>query len=152
MKHARVAPIASLTFFLLFAACGPEETAKKSDVEKIKGADILFLKNPGEAGPELERRLAESVVVQDGLVIVHDPIMGKYVSHYLPTTTTWVMSCGIGLSIVFGSSVSGDNSGTSNDVQITLANGLIEQKDCAVLGPRLGKWLKATLQGEQVSH
>lgn len=108
--------------------------------------DAALFKDIERAGPELERRLLASVSVQDGLVLVHDPIMGKVVSYVLPTSSPWVISCGIGLSVIFGSAVSGDGSSIGNEVEIHLSLDFIEQDKCAVLAPRLGRRLKALLQ------
>jgi hypothetical protein len=49
----------------------------------------------------------------------------------------------IPISIVFGSSVSGAEGSTSNDVEASLAYNTVDQRACAVLGPRLGKRLNA---------
>jgi hypothetical protein len=50
------------------------------------------------------------------------------------------------MSLVFGAFVSGDGTSTRNDIEIYLAFGFIEQKDCAVLGPRIAKRLRALLE------
>jgi hypothetical protein len=100
----------------------------------------------GRASIELERRLSESVRAQDGIVIVHNPVTGKYMSQVLSPNTPRVLSCGAGISIVFGSSVSGAEGSTSNDVEVTLAYNTVDERDCAVLGPRLGKRLNAILK------
>jgi hypothetical protein len=52
-----------------------------------------------------------------------------------------------GGSIVFGSSVSGDASSTSNDVEVRLAYNTVDESVCATLGSRLGKRLNANFQG-----
>jgi hypothetical protein len=108
--------------------------------------DTALLKDLDRAGPELERRLLQSVKVDDGVVLVRDPVLGKVFSHVLPTSSPWVISCGSGLSIVFGTSVSGDGSSVGNDVELTLATGYVNQDNCAILAPQLGKRLKALLQ------
>jgi hypothetical protein len=56
----------------------------------------------------------------------------------LSPNSPWILTCGVsGISIVFGASVSGQGS-TSNDVEINLAYNSVDEKDCTVLGPRLG--------------
>ena len=106
-------------------------------------ADADLMLDIGRADTELERRLTESVRAQDGIVIVHSPVTGKYMSQVLSPNTPWVLSCGAGISIVFGSSVSGAEGSTSNDVEVNLAYNAVDERDCAVLGPRLGKRLNA---------
>lgn len=97
--------------------------------------------------PELERRLLSSVSVQEGLVTIHDPIMGNVVSYVLPTNLPWVISCGmVGMSIAFGTSVSGDSSSVGNEIEISLAHGVASQDVCAILAPQIGRRLKAMLR------
>src|SRR5262249_47974867 len=103
-------------------------------------------------GPELERRLRASISVQEGLLVVRDPIIGKFQSYFLPSTSPWVIHCGSGLSIVFGTSVTGYGSQTGNDVEVDLLYGVIDEKSCATLGPRIGKQLKSMLESEQAAR
>jgi hypothetical protein len=134
-----------LPICLGLGACGESETPAKqpSELQDRTKADAELMLDIGRAGTELERRLSESVRAQDGLVIVHDPVTGKYISYVLSPNTPWVLSCGVGISIVFGSSVSGAEGSTSNDVEASLAYNTVDQRACAVLGPRLGKRLNA---------
>jgi hypothetical protein len=102
------------------------------------------MRDISRASEELERRLTLAVRAQDGVVIIRDPIIGKYFSYVLSPNSPWVLSCGTaGVSIVLGASVSGGEGGAGNDVEIRLADSTIDEKDCAVLGPRLGKRLNA---------
>jgi hypothetical protein len=78
-------------------------------------ADADLMLDIGRAGTELERRLSENVRAQDGIVIIHSPMTGRFMSQVLSPNTPWVLSCGVGISIVFGSSVSGDASSISNE-------------------------------------
>ena len=126
-------------------ACGESETPSKqpTELQKQMKADADLMLDIGRAGTELERRLSEAVRAQDGIVIIHDPATGRFMSQVLSSNTPWVLSCGVGISIVFGSSVSGDGSTTSNDVEVNLAYNTVDESDCAALGPRLGKRLNA---------
>ena len=134
-----------LPICLGLGACGEAETPSKQQSE-LRGqmkADADLMLDIGRAGTELERRLSETVRAQDGIVIVRDPVTGKYISYVLSPNTSWVLSCGVGISIVFGSSVNGGEGSTSNDVELSLAYNTVDQRDCAALGPRLGKRLNA---------
>jgi hypothetical protein len=136
----------SLLLPICLAGCGDDETASSDQHSEIRDqikADADLMLDIGRAGTELERRLTESVRAQDGIVIVHNPGTGKYMSQVLSPNTPWVLSCGAGISIVFGSSVSGAEGSTSNDVEVNLAYNAVDERDCAVLGPRLGKRLNA---------
>jgi hypothetical protein len=127
-------------------ACGESDTPSKqpTELQNQMKADADLMLDIGRAGTELERRLSEAVRAQDGIVIIHDPVTGRYMSQVLSPNTPWVLSCGVGISIVFGSSVSGSEGGsTSNDVEVRLAYNTVDERDCTALGPRLGKRLNA---------
>jgi hypothetical protein len=129
-------------------ACGESETPSKQPTElqdRMK-ADADLMLDIGRAGTELERRLSEAVRARDGIVIIHDndPMIGQSESQVLSPNTPWVLSCGAaGISIVFGSSVSGYEGRTINDVEVRLAYNTVDESACAALGPRLGKRLNA---------
>ena len=138
----------SMMSFLLpicvgLAACGEAPSKQPSELQDRMKADADLMLDIGRAGTELERRLSEAVRAQDGIVIVHNPVTGKYLSYVLSPNTQWVLSCGVGISIVFGSSVSGGEGSASNDVELSLAYITVDERDCAALGPRLGKRLNA---------
>jgi hypothetical protein len=134
-----------LPICLGLGACSDSETPAKqpSELQNQMKADADLMLDIGRASTELERRLSEAVRAQDGIVIVHDPVIGKYISQVLSPNTPWVLSCGIGISIVFGSSVSGQEGSTSNDVEVRLAYNTVDERDCSALGPKLGKRLNA---------
>jgi len=106
-------------------------------------ADADLMLDIGRAGRELERRLSETVRAQDGIVIIHDPVIRRYMSQVVSPNASWVLTCGVGISIVFGSSVSGEQGSTGNDAEVRLAYNTVGESDCAALGPRLGKRLNA---------
>jgi hypothetical protein len=138
--------IVLLPVCLGLSACGDESdkpSKPSSEIQDRMRADADLMLDLERAGKELERRLSEAVRVQDGVVIVHDPVIGKYFLEVLSPNTQWILTCGAGISIVFGSSVSGHEGSTGNDVEINLAYNTIDEKDCASLGPRLGKRLNA---------
>ena len=107
--------------------------------------DIELMNDAGTAGPELEKRLVASVSVQDGLIIVHAPSSGD--TYVLPDNSPWVITCGSeGVSVTFGSAVSGDGSRVGNDVELNLTIIFMSQANCGTLAPQLGRRLKAMLQ------
>jgi hypothetical protein len=113
------------------------------------------LSDPERAGLELERRLTQRVRVDGGLILV-EPALSLFV---LPISTPWTLQCSSGMTIVFGNSIRNEvsrgessedfESSTSNDVAITLTVGYIDQKNCEILGPRIGKRLLAILRQDQ---
>jgi hypothetical protein len=125
---------------LVLAACD-ERRQGTSRVDP----DIELMKDIGQAGTEFERRLLSSVSVQDGLIIVRATSLDD--TYVLPANSPWLITCGRGgISITFGSAVSGDSSTVGNDVQLELTATFIGQNDCAVLAPSLGRRLKAMVQ------
>jgi hypothetical protein len=96
--------------------------------------DIELMNDPGMAGPELEKRLVASVSVQDGLIIVR--ALASDDTYVLPDDTPWVITCGSeGVSVTFGSAVSGDRSHVGNDVELELTMIFISQANAALLLP-----------------
>jgi hypothetical protein len=134
-----------LPICLVLGACDEGATTSKqpSVLQNQMKADADLMLDIGRAGTELERRLSENVRAQDGIVIIHGPVIGQFMSQVLSTNTPWILSCGVGISIVFGSSVSGHEGSTSNDVEVRLAYNTVDESACATLGPRLGKRLNA---------
>jgi len=124
----------------VLGACDEGETTSKqpSELQNQMKADADLMLDIGRAGAELERRLSDNVRAQDGIVIIHGPVIGQYMSQVISSNTSWILSCGIGITIVFGSSVSGDSTSVSNDVEVRLAYNTVSESDCATLGPRLG--------------
>jgi hypothetical protein len=131
---------------LALHGCGESPPPRPDETKKLLDEETELMKDPGPAGRELERRLLNSVSVQDGLVVIRDPLTAGLFTYVLPTTSPWVISCGIGLSVAFGTAVSGDGSSVGNEVQIHLVQTFVNQEACSILAPQLGRRLKALLQ------
>src|SRR6516225_7542807 len=140
-KSARTS-LLSVLLLLSLAACG--EGQNESKAPKVD-EEAALLKDIQRAMPELERRLRERMSVQDGLILVIDPEETSSSSYVLPTNSPWVISCGFGLSVVFGTAVSGDGSGVDNDVKIHLTQRLVTEDACSVLAPQLGRRVRDML-------
>jgi len=145
MRPFLTALAGAVALCILLGACGKKDQAQQAQqpskaLEEAK-KDEALMEDLDHAGPELERRLAESVSVDGNLLLVHaDPFL-----YVLPVSTPWTIQCFAGMSIVFGNSISGDNSSTNNEVEVDLAAGIIHQKNCEILAPRVGKRLLAIL-------
>jgi hypothetical protein len=130
-----------LSIVLLFLSLGACDE-RRQDTSAVD-PDMELMKDAGTAGPELEKRLADSISVQDSLIIVR----ATRDMHVLPDNSPWVITCGSeGVSVTFGSAVSGDGSYVGNDVELDLTMIFIGQADCGTLAPQLGRRLKAMLQ------
>jgi hypothetical protein len=141
----------ALGFCVLLGACDGRNTDQKSnkDSEEID-KETALMADAERAGPELERRLQADVSAADGLVFVNYFNVQLFI---LPATTPWVIRCGSGLSITFGSSVTGSVEKGAGDVEneivIYLTPSPIDQKHCSVLGRLVGKRLQAILRQDQ---
>jgi hypothetical protein len=97
--------VTALACLPLLAACDDNRQAKKSNsASELIATETALMSDPDRAGPELERRLAERVKVDGGLILV-STMMGFFV---LPVSTPWTLHCFGGMSIVFGNSVSNE--------------------------------------------
>ena len=113
-RHFIMRFLAIVLLSLVLGACD-ERRQNTSAVDP----DIELMNEPGTAGPELEKRLVASVSVQDGLIIVRALSSGD--TFVLPDNSPWVITCGSeGVSITFGSAVSGDRSYVGNDIELDL--------------------------------
>ena len=123
----------------------PAAPAEKSETQKRLEAERSLLSNDEKLWPELAKRLVEAISVRDGIL----GVQSRSDSYFLPANSPWVIKCGGGLSIVFGNSISGDQSGTENDIQVYLLSTYIDSEICSRIGPRLAKGLIGHLKREQ---
>jgi hypothetical protein len=101
--------------------------------------------NPQKAAIELQKRLDASIEIKDGFLIVHDPIVGEMDETILPTNTSWSVSCGLGVSIDFGSAITGDATSVSNATELNLAVSIVPKRTCDIAGLAVAKHLRAIL-------
>ena len=129
----------------VLGGCDEGKKTQKTN-ETLEQKENAQMENPASAGSLLEQRLSENVRVADGLLFVKD--VDALDLFILPANTPWTIECGfVGFSITFGNSVTGAGGDTENDVKVMLAKGRIDQKNCAILGGRIGKRLQ-TILGE----
>jgi hypothetical protein len=138
--NAAMQLLAVILLFGLLGACDE----RRSDTS-APDPDTELMKDIGQSAPELERRLLSSVSVQDGLIVIHATSLDD--TYVLPAGSPWLITCGRGgIWVTFGSAVSGDSSSVGNDAQIELTGASVNQGDCAVLGPSLGRRIRAMVQ------
>ena len=70
-----------LSIVLLFLSLGACDE-RRQDTSAVD-SDMELMKDAGTAGPELEKRLADSISVQDGLIIVK-PHLTSFISSDCP--------------------------------------------------------------------
>ena len=148
MRALTIAVIVVLVLPLV-VGCDDNSAKKPNELLQQMKKETALMANVEQAEPELEQRLQAKVSVVDGLLFVNDPVLREV--SVLPTTTPWVIQCGMitGFSITFGSSVSGAEGNVQNEVEVSLSTGQIDQKNCYVLGRRLGKRLQSMLLRDQ---
>lgn len=143
---------AAIAHALLLASCSQNETApeKALDEEQRSPAEITELELDHREmfsvdavdEPELERRLRGHVSVRDGLLILHGPFRDQRDTYVLPANSSWVISCGLGVTAYFGSAVTGMDGETDNVVRLELFWGYIPRATCDSFAPALGKALR----------
>ena len=86
--------------------------------------------------------------MRDGLLKVSDPILSPLgFLTVLPAGSPWVVKCGVGTTVVFGSSVGGKGEEVGNEVEVTIANYVVPKPGCETLGPAIGKEIQAIISG-----
>ncbi len=142
----------------MFCAVSGASHAKDPNAEaaqkaaSMAKAEQTLMSDVNRAGPELEKRLAEAVKVDGGLLLVRTEMGLSVLPVSAPCTT---LQCGAGMVVTFGNSVTSsvdrdestkdvEYQASSNDVRLVLTAMPIFD-ECDVLGPRLGKRLLALL-------
>jgi hypothetical protein len=133
---------------LLIAACNDEDKTSKEKadtkdaaVEALK-ADQQMVQDPVRTGVELEGRLRRAVSLQNGLLIIHNPYEAGLTMHVLPPAAPRMLSCGlVGVSVVFGTSVTGDRDSVQHELELVLTPAGVAPNVCETLAPRLGRVL-----------
>jgi len=141
--------VLAVAIAMLIVACDDRDTTSKQETDKQAAAlvadveaDRQMLKDAGRAGAELENRLRKAVTLQNGLIIIHNPAEAELEMHVLPSSAPWMLNCGIGVTVVFGSSVTGDSSSVQNDVDVVLTSATVDPPLCETLAPRLARLLQ----------
>src|SRR5205814_5378733 len=145
-----------LGIFLVAVAGCDDNKSQKAKQEAAAAhardeAEHQLITDQSRAIPELKRRLRQSVKVQGELVFVDSPFgMGTLVGsvdaldqYILPASTPWMLSCGMGMTLVFGPAISGDASRVSNDVRVALTLEPIDKGACASFGLAIGGEIQA---------
>lgn len=135
-----------LSGILLLIGCGESESTKQRrhshDLDETAKAEGALMADSNKAGPALIKRLRENVSAHDGLLRVKT-MFGMSV---LPINSPWAVYCGIGITVVFGSSFSGYRDSIRNDFEINLTTAnLYKSEKCDVLAPLLGREIQVIL-------
>jgi hypothetical protein len=139
----------SFPFFvmLLMVGCGSGDTSKEgtNQVDPTTAADAELLSDSSKAIPELIRRVRASVKMRDSLIMVEAPLTPSL--SVLPATSPWLVNCGIGITAVFGNSVSGGSDSVDDDVKVWLAYVPVSKQDCETYATTVGKEIQTIISG-----
>jgi hypothetical protein len=172
--HACVA----LGIFLL-VGCGPSDQSKEKkqsdDYAKMlaekSASERQLLADPSRATPQLVQRLRASLKMRDGLLMVDNQsrfrllgsasevaamasIPGGVSLSVRPRESPWVVNCGIGITVVFGNSISdgSESSGRPEPIdtesRVWLTYEPLTKQGCEILAPVIGKEIQAILSGD----
>jgi hypothetical protein len=122
------------------AGCGQEnEASHKADVQD--DAEQELLADPTRALPELIKRLRAAVSKREGLLVVQSPLSLEVA--VLPPNTPWVLVCGAGIGLHFGSAVAEHDGSVAVadvlNVPLALPVKILTREECAPVTVALGK-------------
>jgi hypothetical protein len=124
---------------MVASACGPDpvETGKKKDAaDAVKEkAEVDLLTDPTRGPAEIDSRLRHYLVIQDGMIMVHNQqtAIGSYT---VPIGTSWAVACGAGLTFTVGGAA-----------ELYLSFATFTDEACDKLGFVIGKKLQAFTAG-----
>jgi hypothetical protein len=135
---------------LMLTACGPTDSSNEkqqlpSAQSKKMSEQAELLTKPNRDNSDFVRQLRAQVKAVDGLLVVEDQLLPEL--SVLPLNSPWVVNCGIGLSVAFGTAVSGSTGDVSNDAKVTLTLLPIAKERCKELAPIIAKDLQLILNG-----
>jgi hypothetical protein len=164
---------------LLLAGCGPSdqsENKKQSDdhakmLAEKSASERQLLADPSRAIPQLVQRLRASLKMRDGLLMVDNQSRFRLLGSasevaamastpggvslsVRPRTSPWVVNCGIGITVVFGNSISGASENgeqpepIDTESRVWLTYEPLTKQGCEILAPVIGKEIQAILSGD----
>jgi len=124
----------------LIGACDSNTSDQRDSDSKQSSAtqsDTALLSDLSNAEAEFLRRLRARVTIQDGMLLIYDPLATGVSSMYgLPPSTPWSISCGFfGLQVTFGAG-SAEQGGI---IDVELTQSYVREEQCRRLIPRIGR-------------
>jgi hypothetical protein len=74
-------------------------------------------------------------------------IPGGFNISIFPKESPWVVNCGIGITVIFGNSISGESERVYGDGKVWLTTEPVPMQGCELLAPVIGKEIEAILSG-----
>ena len=136
---------------LTLAACDQREPAKKpnskanAELEKQIADYNRLISDASRTGSDFIQQLRSTLKRTGSVLTVDGPL--PYGFSVLPLSAPWVVQCGIGLSAVFGSAVTGDSNSVSNDVEIQFSTSVFTKERCREIAPSIGKEIQNIVEG-----
>jgi hypothetical protein len=132
---------------LMLLGCAPSPSQPKEEADDALAQDQRLLADPATARPELLRRLRAAVSKRDGLVFVQSPL--SLTTALLPASTPWVLLCGSGISVHFGSVVAEHDGRTAvaDALNVPLVFAFVSKETCAELTLAIGKEILTIVSG-----
>jgi len=145
--------LAQLTLIsAMLVSCGPDpaEQEKKQDaaMTEQQEADIRLLTNKDTGSTEIAQRLKRSLTLRDGMILIHDQVLGPLGSYTIPVTTPWSVECGMGLTVTFGFPPRTAPNDIGGGPEVHLSWAAFSAEACDELGPATGKQLQLFLAGQ----
>jgi len=120
----------------LIGACDSNKSDQRDVERKQSTTDAALLNDGFNAEAEFLRRLRARVAIQDGMLLIYEPLAtGVSILYGLPPSTPWSISCGFfGLQVTFGAG----SSEQGGIVEVELTQSLVREEQCRRLIPRIG--------------
>ena len=129
---------------LAYAVLAPRDNSR-SLVEKNKPA-INSISDPDAILPKALNALDEQVRVQEGFIFVTGA--SDLDTYLLPPQSSWMVRCGVGLSLQLGSVASGTDGSVGSQIDLWLATDMIEKTACFAVATKIGARMQEKLTGK----
>jgi hypothetical protein len=125
----------------MIGACDSNNSDQQDVEKKQSTTDAALLSDVSTTEAEFLRRLHARVAIQDGVLLIYEPLATDVSTLYgLPPSTPWSISCGFfGLQVTFGAG----SSEQGGIVDIELTQSLVREEQCRRLIPRIGREISA---------
>lgn len=140
---------------LLLTACDQDNPSKekntRDDSQSKRFAkqisDVIpKLTNPKRSDDEIVQMLRDNLKSVDGLILVETTLAPEL--FVLSSNSPWVVSCGSGLAVTFGSDITSGKTDISNSVKLDLALTPLSDDRCRTLAVSVGKEVQSILAGK----
>jgi hypothetical protein len=134
-----VAAIVAIVVLATYDTRRRQEIADAQAEKARRAAELKLLLDPARAPAEIDKRLRDKLTVQSGVVTIAANFTAQD-TFAMSAASPWTVSCGFGISILFGSDLY-----VGPTVQITDVR--VAPEDCRKVAPLVGQRVQFLLTG-----